>query len=116
MDGSPTAFAAEYGSVAVQFFFVGKWAGMEESCERAVGQVFARALLCVMWGDRYQQMPRTELESNYRKLLTGDVSDVETTAQKDALTLGMYSLLEHDEELREQVMLFQLRSAGRSEG
>ena len=63
-----------------------------------------------MWRDRYQQMPRTELESNYRKLLTEDMADAETTAQKD--TVGIYSLLEQDEKLREQVMLYSSEAQG----
>lgn len=94
------------------YFFVGKWAGSELSYERAVGQEFARAFLGVLWPEQYTTTPRTDRESDYRDILRKDVKEAKTAQQKDELTFGLYSVLDGDRYLRDELALYASSAKG----
>lgn len=69
-----------------------KWGCVERDL-----QDVARALLYVVWGK--ESATKTAREAKYRGILKEDLEKASTGVEKDALTYGLFSLVENDREL-----------------
>lgn len=91
--------------LACSSFYEGKWAGAEEAFEHAVGQEFAWALLVVLWPGLYEssEWASWEEEHSFVEIMKDDLSDADTTTDKDELTFGLFSKLNESAEFRKEV-------------
>lgn len=99
-------------------FYVGKWAGSKEQAwELAVGQEFTRALLLVLWPERYgvREWAGWEEPHGLGEILKKDLADVTTTAQKDELTLDLYTKIENDAAFRDELEQYAASARGKAE-
>ncbi|CAB1102369.1 unnamed protein product [Ectocarpus sp. CCAP 1310/34] len=103
--------------LACSSFFEGKWAGSEKAFEHAVGQEYARASLLALWPELYEgaEWVGWDEEHEYLEILRDDLSEAETTEEKDELTFGMFSKLNASAEFRGEVERYALSAREKKE-
>lgn len=97
------------GRVACSSFYVGKWAGSpDQAWEHAVGKEFAWAFLLALWPEQYasKEWAGREEHHDFREIFEKDLSEATTTAEKDKLTLGMYSKVDKGGAFRDQLDMY----------
>eukprot|EP00752_Nemacystus_decipiens_P006816 g6119.t1 len=99
-------------------FYVGKWAGSpDQAWELAVGQEYARALLLALWEERYAGEPWVGWEEahGFLEILQNDLRNATTAAQKDELTLGLYSKVVENDAFRLELEEYAASAQGKAE-
>ena len=103
VDGEAPALAWSVARLGCPVIYVGEWMGQDDH-QLAVGPEYARAFLHVMWPGSVGIEPRTDLEKPYIKTLERDIRGAESTAQRDALTFGMFSAIDDNPNLKEELI------------